>query len=60
MKRIKSTREKAQGTDWADSDKNRELGLAVRIAFECTDHAENRYELLAEAIFEKYQFPTLT
>lgn len=53
MKRIKNALEKAEDTDWAHSDKNRELGLAVRIAFECTDHAEKRHEFLIEAVFEK-------
>jgi hypothetical protein len=50
MKRIEAALKSAQG--WPD-DKNSELGLAVRIAFECTDHSENRHELLIEAVFEK-------
>lgn len=53
MDRIKAEIKKAENTSYAVSDKNLELGLAVRIAYECTDHSENRHELLAEATFEK-------
>jgi hypothetical protein len=30
-----------------------ELGLAVRVAYECTDHTVDRHRLLVEAVFEK-------
>lgn len=52
MKRIKSAIKEIQGTPYAQADGNLELGAAVRIAYACTDHAENRCELLLEAIFE--------
>nr|WP_319492612.1 hypothetical protein [uncultured Desulfobacter sp.] len=52
MKRIKSAIKEIQGTPYAQADGNLELGAAVRIAYACTDHAENRCELLLEVIFE--------
>ena len=53
MKRIEAEIKKANGTAWDNGDPNRELGLAIRIAYECTDHAaENRHVLLLQAIFE--------
>ena len=52
MKRIKSAIKEIQGTPYAQADGNLELGAAVRIAYACTNHAENRCELLLEAIFE--------
>ena len=51
MERIKAAIEQAKSWDTTNLDK--ELGLAIRIAFNCTDHAKNRYELLAEAAFDK-------
>jgi hypothetical protein len=53
MNRIKAEIKKAENTSYAKSDMDLELGLAIRIAYECTDHIENRHELLAEATFEK-------
>jgi CO/xanthine dehydrogenase FAD-binding subunit len=52
MKRIKSAIKEVQGTPYAQAEGNLELGAAVRIAYACTDHAENRCELLLEAVFE--------
>jgi hypothetical protein len=57
MERIK--KDLAIAGDWAGydahDDHNKELGLAVRIAFGCTSHVpeKDRHELLVEAVYEK-------
>ncbi len=53
MNRIKAEIKKAENTPYSGSKGDLELGLAVRIAYECTDHCKDRHEFLAEAIFEK-------
>lgn len=55
MKRIEAEIEKVKvkGSAWDNGDPNRELGLAIRIAYKCTDHIkEHRYKVLLEAAFE--------
>lgn len=53
MKRIEAEIEKAKGIAWDNGDPNRELGLAIRIAYKCTDHIkDHRYKVLLEAAFE--------
>lgn len=53
MKRIENTIKEARETPYAKAEGNLELGLAVRIAYACTDHVEKRHELMVEAVFEK-------
>ncbi|NDY74566.1 hypothetical protein DO021_22155 [Desulfobacter hydrogenophilus] len=53
MKRIENTVKEAHETPYAQAEGDLELGLAVRITYACTDHVENRHELMVEAVFEK-------
>ncbi len=53
MKRIENTVKEAHEAPYTQAEGNLELGLAVRIAYACTDHVENRHELMVEAVFEK-------